>query len=272
MPQVRQAFDVVAENIMASPNSEGSLMTSTDKDTNYGRARLTVFNKIKDVSRPESLYLSLTKDDNYILESQLPLRESESWVVNDSMRFADFRGNKKIVSAYDLQKDFSMDKYRHMWRGVRWVAVNILDWNKEGLIMPEELDHPQTSLHLLPKGEDESVIIDNPTTPSEIVNMDNAKVDLLSIKENNLPGIIDRLERLRSITRTSGVEVGGSIGVRELDGKNEYYIESLDTGTEEEVKRIKTGNVNFHTHPSSPDKITSRLSDNTHFDMPSHYD
>lgn len=229
-PQVRQAFDVVSANIMTTRKAEGSLFVSTKKDTHAGKLSLKVFKKISDdpaLQRPESLNLSLSKEGNFLLESMLPLRESESLVVNDSMRFADFRGEGRVVSAYELGKEFTLEKYRHMWRGIRWAAANILDWDREGVIMPEELDTAQYSPSQITEEKKEPVTKET-TYLDKPIESEKTKIDLSSIKSETMQGVVDQLEALRGITRASGVEVGGCIGVRDIDGKKEYFIESLD--------------------------------------------
>src|SRR5260370_37821982 len=38
--------------------------------------------------------------------------------------------------------------YRHLWRGLRWLCVNLLTWDRPGIILPEDLDDFGT--YLLP--------------------------------------------------------------------------------------------------------------------------
>ncbi|MEO6508870.1 MAG: hypothetical protein ABIO02_02865, partial [Patescibacteria group bacterium] len=34
-----------------------------------------------------------------------------------------------------------LEAVRHLWKGLRWHAANMLDWNKPGVVMPEQLDN-----------------------------------------------------------------------------------------------------------------------------------
>lgn len=59
-----------------------------------------------------------------------------------------------------MRKQFSLEKYRHMWKGTRWLAANMLAWDNDGLIMPEELDTLPPNFPQLPGAEDRSIAID----------------------------------------------------------------------------------------------------------------
>lgn len=140
---IRKALNLVSQEILNTHQNELLLLgtSTTRKQTAYGKLSLTVFQKLdKNLkpSEPESLYMSLTQGNNFVLESQVPLIETSSW-TQISIRFSDFRQGINVTSMYDMKDGFSIDKYRHIWRGMRWLSANMLDWDGK-FKLPEDLD------------------------------------------------------------------------------------------------------------------------------------
>lgn len=133
--QVREALNLVSRDIMSG-------ISWVEKQTQSGRLMLFVYHLSGEDSKteePESLYMSLTNAGGFVLESEVPLRQSDSWVRQDAVRFSDFRRGVNVVSMYDIKKKFSIDSFRHIWRGMRWLSANMLDWSGD-FKLPEDLE------------------------------------------------------------------------------------------------------------------------------------
>lgn len=136
--QIREALDLVSQNIMASSGNENR----TEKQTPYGKLSLLVRRQIDKnlkYGEPENLYMSLNKSGRYVLESEVPLGQGGSQFRQYAVRFSDFRQEVKVISMYNIRQDFSIEKFKHIWRGMRWLSANMLDWNGK-FRLPEDLD------------------------------------------------------------------------------------------------------------------------------------
>jgi hypothetical protein len=98
---------------------------------------------------PTSLVMHLTAEDGHrLLYCELPLKEEPS--IEDTI-VSGFRDNKedgRTVTMYHLlhpPQDFQqIEGFRHMWRGLRWLSDNILNWKGDSRL-PEDLDKPLPS-------------------------------------------------------------------------------------------------------------------------------
>ncbi len=135
--QVRQAEKIVAQSLV-----EKSTYTFRHNPP------ITVFLKKKGTPQGE-LILSLTDES-----ASLKLRHEREWVLeNDyaleqpegnmehTIGFSDYRHGGNEATLHDLKKrEPSLQGIRHMWRGLRWMNANMLDWDNPNTIMPEQLD------------------------------------------------------------------------------------------------------------------------------------
>lgn len=162
--EVRQALTVVALDLFKThPDKDGldydmlnPRLSRISKETPYGSLSLTMIRdkyplKRKHViGRPEFLQMSLIDHSNprrYVLESGMLLENRQAPWVSDLPfkaleRFSDWREKQPDITfmtdALEDAKKGSMDKFIKTHLGMRWVAVNMLEWDLD-LKLPEDL-------------------------------------------------------------------------------------------------------------------------------------
>lgn len=96
----------------------------------------TVFN-------PSNINMSLKDREGFgLIENDFQLRESEFWWDGGLCGFVDRRHETREVSIImDLEAEFDLDTYKKILRGLRWMSANVLNWNNESIILPEDLDN-----------------------------------------------------------------------------------------------------------------------------------
>lgn len=175
--QIRQALALVSQDIMQTRGVNQFGRSHAEKQTPHGILSLVVRHRLykKDGSRkfkpldvleepldtadgdkwdflegegiktgkPAFLKMYLTaKNDDRVLLSELPLEDVIPAGLATSVGFYDYRDGGRMVSMYDYtygSEGFSIDGFKHMWRGLRWVSTNMLNWN-EDFKLPEDLD------------------------------------------------------------------------------------------------------------------------------------
>lgn len=154
--QVMQALQVVSEDVMNSNNGNFyklSVVEMLKKPTSHGTLALSVSYELTHTSeqykKPVNLSMSLL-NGKFVLESVIPLRHSDDRFNQNEIRFVDFRRGVRMVSMYDMKQSFSIDKFRYIWRGMRWLIANMLDWDGD-LKFPEDLDNRALSKPESPK-------------------------------------------------------------------------------------------------------------------------
>jgi len=144
--QIRQAFAKIAIDIIAnSLSKDNEIKDSAVKPTPYGNARLVVNYKVLDGKNiePWGIWLSLSQSRKIFIDMSLNLEDIEPNTPGreayDSY-FLDDRPNTVSASANQLynEKNNQIATYRKLFRGMRWVAANLLNWDGE-FILPEQL-------------------------------------------------------------------------------------------------------------------------------------
>lgn len=288
LEQVKAAFVVLTEALVDRDEGYRVVASKNNKNITFSLLLLYDIVGVKDKhSKPSSVHLVLENEDRYILENDLKLNPSEGKF--NITRFADFRQRKaRVVHASGLKDDPDLNTHRYMWRGVRWMAANILQWNETDIVFPEQLDDitleqvltlsdkhsaTQNTARQLESPYARPHTVDGAASVLESMYAVPSIADVLLTEAHDIQDVIQALEQLRVITREMGVEVGGSIGSKIVRGQTVYFIKSIATGTEHEVRRSDLGNINFHTHPHNPEKMEALLKkSNAHFDMPSQVD
>lgn len=139
---VRKSLWIVAQDLGAN---KGAIR----KRTQLGWLTLSIKYIFKDKEKtdiPGNIYMDLINDGLYVLESEFPLTDSDSWFLQQSVRFSDFRYGKDVTTVYTLQKNFELRHFRKIWRGARWLSANMLEWSDSRVLLPEEIDNKSSSL------------------------------------------------------------------------------------------------------------------------------
>ena len=103
MDQVRQALRVISEDILGAEVQK--VLPMVEKQTRHGRLHFALHKEYDaqgKIGKPINAHLSLSSSRGYVLESVVPVRDSSSWVLQDAVRFSDFRHGTSITSVYDL--------------------------------------------------------------------------------------------------------------------------------------------------------------------------
>lgn len=145
--QIREAATTVGLAVvsMHRGNSVFGIDTAR-KTTPYGNVSLSMHKRYDETGQPteqyKRVYLALVQGGNYQIESEFPLLEPENDFDRIYVSYKDFRNNR-LLSLYEIQKrgSFSLADFQHLFRGVRWLFANMLDWDRRDLIMPEQLNH-----------------------------------------------------------------------------------------------------------------------------------
>lgn len=145
--QIREAATVVGLDVVLKHRGDSVFDISTArKTTQYGNASLSIHKRYDETGQPteqyKRVYLALVQGGKYQIESEFPLLEPENDFDRIYVSYKDFRHNR-LLSLYEIQKRgrFSLEDYQHLFRGVRWLFANMLDWDRPDLIMPEQLNH-----------------------------------------------------------------------------------------------------------------------------------
>lgn len=177
--QIREALTLVSQDIMQTMGVNQFGRSHAEKQTPNGKLSLIVrhrlykkdgFRKLKPLEvleepldiddghewdllegegiktgEPAFLKMYLTaKNDDRVLLAELPLKENIPAGLATNVGFYDYRDGGRMVSMYDYtygSEGFSIDGFRHMWRGFRWVSTNMLNWNGD-FKLPEDLNLP----------------------------------------------------------------------------------------------------------------------------------
>ncbi len=154
--QVRTALQIFCLSLLSNHEVvDTELAVSTRKLGSYGELELILFREQDDNLHPmtdfQHVTLRLVDPSNKgQLENTTPLKNVKpnkrgSWDSN--FGFADTRGTT-VVSQFkradlsDLKHVFKLEDFRLMWRGLRWMCANILNWDQPSIIIPEQLDTP----------------------------------------------------------------------------------------------------------------------------------
>ena len=145
--QIRDAASTVFLDLMESHNGhvKSNRTRVVEKlDVPDGHVVLQVSKKIlpngQITDQDWRLYLGSDKDGKRQLEVFFPLVDAENKTDLLLINFADFRKIKSTFLA-NRGKPMDIDQYRQLFKGVRWLFTNMLDWDRSGLIMPEQIDH-----------------------------------------------------------------------------------------------------------------------------------
>lgn len=144
--QIRKAAALVGISVILTHRGNSVFdITTARKFTPSGEATLNMARRFTPEGLPmeeyQRLYLGLSEGDRFLIESDFPLHEPIDDFERVNVGFRDFR-NGTHLSLYEISSrgQFSLDDYRHLFRGVRWMFANMLEWDKPGFIMPEQLD------------------------------------------------------------------------------------------------------------------------------------
>lgn len=154
--QIREALRLVGEDLMIrhkakliSPTDPTNIPTlSLDKTAQKDTGHLGIVYRPNPQSNSIALALDTTRIPKIgfskswtMLYCSIPLAEWDTTRFNYH-GFDDYRAEtEKHASIGRLNGKISIDDYRFMIRGLRWLSANMLNWEGKDFIMPEQLDH-----------------------------------------------------------------------------------------------------------------------------------
>ncbi len=142
--QVRQAEKVVAQSILKEHGSKfaGQIPgsppdSSTRKETPQGSLSLALSDAFVTCTLQEK------ESSHILLRNQFLLREPDDTYRLYEKGITGFRDNRSgdRTEIDDLENNFTLEGFRRMVRGTRWMSTNMLHWNDPNTIMPEQLDN-----------------------------------------------------------------------------------------------------------------------------------
>jgi hypothetical protein len=112
----------------------------------------------------EKLRLTAEEQENMYgketyISTGYPLKDETTFLGKNSLGYSDRRGELRArgwvraltaehfgesVTLYEFFEDPDIDKYHFLMRGVRWLAANMLNWNTEKMILPEDVGRQST--------------------------------------------------------------------------------------------------------------------------------
>jgi hypothetical protein len=139
--QLRQAERVVAQSIIQKVPQRYELVTR-EKRTPEGTLQLSV----------GTLSVGLNLIDftrNRFIANRFPLSEPGS-LTRIFTEYADSHSEQPGGTRLsDLEKNPTLPGFQQMLRGVRWMSANLLNWENQNTILPEQLD--QKALASIPQ-------------------------------------------------------------------------------------------------------------------------
>lgn len=139
-PLVRKALRLIGEGIINN-HPEKHIKGTSYKDLPDGTlVRLRVIDgKLINLSdMPSFIDLALMRGGEYLIEVKVPLQDHQWNPLDVQPGFFDYRhgGNPRWENE---ERRESIEGLRHSWRGVRFMAINLKNWEGE-FILPESLD------------------------------------------------------------------------------------------------------------------------------------
>ena len=148
--EIRGALRAVGENLIVTHNGKRMGRDSNInvvKNGSQGQVLLNMhdgFINTEPTGRPDIISLKLYLNGGRYITSYFPLDGetdalSPYWFRTTEL-YADTRDPVKKVTGEQMQKNLTVENYRDMIRGLRWMSANMLDWDNPEIIMPEQLD------------------------------------------------------------------------------------------------------------------------------------
>ncbi len=142
LQQVRTAMDRISYMTHALYGGEtlDSGVQTVKKDTRYGILHLAIFQTING-DKGEIIAKNLTMNMDHLIETCIPLGNDNTWLGPVRTRFKDYRkGTNIYASMYNNGIPPTIETYKQIWKGMRWLCANMLSW-QEKTILPEDLNN-----------------------------------------------------------------------------------------------------------------------------------
>lgn len=93
---------------------------------------------LQPIQQPDSLYLHLFDDGEHIARTEYALPGKKEWNSVDKLKigFSDYRLPSPRV---DISRTLDVVDFQRFEAGVRWTAANILGWQSEKILFPEDI-------------------------------------------------------------------------------------------------------------------------------------
>lgn len=141
--QIRTAAAVIAENLTKGVNisqyNDKDLINNTSQQY---KKELQVRYSFGDNPIPNEVRIIAKNKErtDRMIHSTFMLKDGDS-TQKILSSYADRRPDLHIhISAAKLEENFTLENFRLMLRGARWLFANLLTWNDDKVILPEELD------------------------------------------------------------------------------------------------------------------------------------
>lgn len=145
--QVWGAFKEVTQDLLDTHNEEflgkikkgdakGGLMLGMDKTRVPGTRDEGTIIALQYLRKGNGVALDGLQD---AISCQIPVDDNALLSNHPFIGFSN-RWDRHNAKMNDLKENFDIEKFQDIWLGHRWIAANLLNWDKPGIILAEDVD------------------------------------------------------------------------------------------------------------------------------------